>query len=129
VTIEFTFITPVLQQASAVRCHTWRRRKVITRRLLLALNSCKLQTQYLWPVYITLASFICSLPLKTDVIGSRQLLSEIFLILRRIQRDTINIHRTWSAFTVPVILRKIVKYLEFPKHPSSGSRVFPCGRT
>lgn len=37
--------------------------KVITWTPLPALNSCKLQAQCVWPVYITLASFVFSRPL------------------------------------------------------------------
>jgi hypothetical protein len=67
-----------------------------------------------------------------------QLLSETFLILRSVQRDTFkNVY--WSSCEVPVILVKILMQLEFPKqifekasnikfHESafSGSRAVHC---
>ena len=70
---------------------------------------------------------------------SLQLLSETFLIIRRIKRDiVINVH--WSSCKVPVILVKIgmkreislhifekYKNIKFHENPSSGSRVVPCG--
>jgi hypothetical protein len=71
---------------------------------------------------------------------SVQLLSETFLILRRIQRDIIiNIHR--SLRKVPLLLSdfnetwvfsrhsKKSSNIKFNENPSSGSRVVPCGRT
>jgi len=69
---------------------------------------------------------------------SLQLLSETFLILRRIQRDAINVHK--SSRKVPIIVvrfqlnlnflgRFSKKYsnIKFHENPSSGSRVSPCG--
>jgi hypothetical protein len=70
-----------------------------------------------------------------------QLLSETFLILRRIQLDIIvNVHR--SSCKVPLLLsdfnetwnvsRQILEEysdIKFYKNSSSGSRVVPCGRT
>ena len=72
---------------------------------------------------------------------SLQFLSEIFLILRKIQRGIIiNVNR--SSCKVPVILarfkinldflrRHSMKYsnAKFHENPSSGSRFVPCGRT
>jgi hypothetical protein len=71
---------------------------------------------------------------------SLQGLSLIFLILRIIQRDIINIHR--SSCKVPIILVRFYWNLKFPRYvfekysnikfhenPSSGSLVVPCGQT
>jgi hypothetical protein len=70
---------------------------------------------------------------------SPQIVSEIFLILRRIERDIINVHK--YSCKVPVILvkfwrnlnflDKFEKYsnIKFHENPSSGSRVVPCRRT
>jgi hypothetical protein len=72
---------------------------------------------------------------------SLQLLSEIFLILRTIERYTVmNLHR--SSCRVSVILVKLQwslnfldrsskKYsnIKFHENPSSGSPAVPCGRT
>ena len=53
-------------------------------------------------------------------------MSETFLILRRIQRDVINVHT--STCEVPNI---VVRYsnVEFHKNSSSENRVVPGGRT
>ena len=71
---------------------------------------------------------------------SLQLLSETFLILRRIWRDII-LHIRWSSCTVPLLLsefnEKLIfsitfeKYsnIKFHENPSSGSRLVPWGRT
>ena len=65
-----------------------------------------------------------------------QLLSETFLILRRVERDIINVHR--FSCKEPVISSHILMKLQFSenfstikfyKYPSSGSRVVPWGRT
>ena len=66
-------------------------------------------------------------------------MSEEFLILGRIERDIINVHR--SSCKVPAINSLILMKLEFSiqilekysnikfnKNPFSGSRVVPCGR-
>ena len=72
---------------------------------------------------------------------SIQLLSEIDIILRRIERDVIiNIHS--SSYEVPLFLsdfdeiwifsadiRKKSSNIKFLEDPFSGSRVVPCGRT
>ena len=65
---------------------------------------------------------------------SLQHLSEIFLILRRTERDVI-MHVIKSSCKVPVIKFKFSrqnfeKYsnIKFHKNPFSGSRVVPCGR-
>ena len=71
---------------------------------------------------------------------SLQILSEIFFILRRTERDIItNVY--WSSLTYPLFLshfnetwifstdfRKILN-IKFHERPFSGSRVVPCGRT
>ena len=72
---------------------------------------------------------------------SLQLLCETFLILIWIQRN-FNILVRWSSCKVPVIRVRFLMKLEFSwyifekypninfhENPSSGSRVFPCGRT
>ena len=66
-----------------------------------------------------------------------QLLSETFLILRRIQRDITNAHRT--SCKVPVILvrsewslnflGRFSKNTAYHENSSSESRVVPCGQT
>jgi len=70
---------------------------------------------------------------------SVQLLSETFLILKRIQRDIINVHM--SSWKVTVILVRFLIELEIPwqflkrsgikfyEHPFIGSSVVPCGPT
>jgi hypothetical protein len=73
---------------------------------------------------------------------SLELPSEIFPILRRIQRDIIiNVHRSSCKVGLPIILVIFLIKLEFSRqifekssniecheNPSSGSRVIPCGR-
>jgi hypothetical protein len=73
---------------------------------------------------------------------SVQLFPKTFFIPRWIQRGVINLHR--SSCKVPVLLvrhwrnlnfldrfsrEKKCSNIKFHKHPSSGSRVIPCGRT
>jgi hypothetical protein len=68
---------------------------------------------------------------------SVHLVAEIFLILRRVQRDII-ITVDNSSCKIPVILVRfwwklnfLAKYLniKFHENPSRGGRVVPCGRT
>jgi hypothetical protein len=68
-----------------------------------------------------------------------QILYEIFLIMRIIQRDSINIHT--SSCKVPLSLLDFIEYwifrqifekisnIKFYQNPSSGSWVVPCGHT
>jgi hypothetical protein len=78
-------------------------------------------------------------PKKVFFLFSLQLLSETFLITRRRERNMIkNVY--WSSSKVPFcpILMKLEfsrqifdksSKIKFHANPSSGSRVFPCGRT
>ena len=70
---------------------------------------------------------------------SLQILPQIFLVLKIIQRHIINVHK--SSCKEPIILNILIKlqfsrqifqkYLDIKEHenPYSGSRVVPCGRT
>jgi hypothetical protein len=69
---------------------------------------------------------------------SLSLLSETFLIPRRIQRDIIHVHKSSGKVPVTLILMKVElsrqifeKYsnIKFKENPFSWSRVVPCGRT
>jgi len=72
---------------------------------------------------------------------SLQLLSETFLILRRIQRDIIiNVQRSsWEVLVIFVIFSWHLNFfrqifgkfsnIKFQENPSSTSRIVPCGRT
>ena len=77
-----------------------------------------------------------SLNIKCVFWFSLQLLFETFLILRRIQRDVINV--TTSSCYFCRILMKLEFYrqisekvpnIKFNQNPWSGSRVVPCGQT
>jgi hypothetical protein len=71
---------------------------------------------------------------------SLKLLSEAFLILRRIPRDVIKIcigHHVSNLYSCQILMTlelfyrfsKNTRISKFTKNPSSGSRVVPCGRT
>jgi hypothetical protein len=75
------------------------------------------------------------------VLISLQLLSATFLILRRNQRDIVNVHTRRSSCKVLVILVRFILNLnsldiykihctiKFHECPSHGSQVVPCRRT
>ena len=80
------------------------------------------------------------LNIKLCFVFSLQILSDTFLILRRIQRDMIT-NVFWSSCNVPVvlsdiiklegsrqILKKLLKYL-IQRKSVLWTRVVPCGRT
>jgi hypothetical protein len=96
----------------------------------------------IFPHYLTNGTILGKylLNIKCVFWFSLQLLSETFLILRRIQRDmVINVHRSsckvplfLSDFNVLEFSRQIFKKcsnIKLHENPSSVSRVVPCGQT
>jgi hypothetical protein len=115
-------------------------------------SACAVLYNYLWPVwlyhifphYLINGTIFGKLLLNIKCVFwfSVQLLSETFLILRRIQRDIIiNVHR--SLCKLPLLLsdfnetwifstdfrKKKSSNIKFYENPSIVSRVVPCGRT
>ena len=115
-----------MQIASFVRlCHLW-----------------PVRLDHIFPHYLTNGTIFGRnvLNIKCMFWFPLQLLSETFLILRRIKRDIIiYVHRSscqvtvilvrfYSTWISPQILGKYPN-IKFHQNPSSGSRVVPCGQT
>jgi hypothetical protein len=119
---ECVFVALVIQHAQRMR------------RIILSSVDCPAV-----PNFYTLPQHDFRKSIKCVVWFSRQRLSGTFLILRIIQRDIINVHRSWRK--VPVFLARFEKkivffdrffeiylYIKFHENPPRGSRVFHVGR-